>query len=135
MSDFMATLGNALTYGGMVTVIGLLVVFTGLALLILVLTLMAQFFKAFGKWQQKRAEAKQALREAKKLAEEKPAVAPAAPVETVEAEEVVDDTELIAVIAAAIAAYEPDGKKLVVRRVRRVGGWNRAAREEQTVRF
>ena len=135
MSDFMATLGNALTYGGMVTVIGLLVVFTGLALLILVLTLMAQFFKAFGKWQQKRAEAKQARREAKKPAEEKPAVAPAAPVETVEAEEVVDDTELIAVIAAAIAAYEPDGKKLVVRRVRRVGGWNRAAREEQIGRF
>ena len=135
MSDFMATLGNALTYGGMVTVIGLLVVFTGLALLIVILMLIAQFFKAFGKSQQKRAEAKQARREAKKPAEEKPAVAPAAPVETVEAEEVVDDTELIAVIAAAIAAYEPDGKKLVVRRVRRVGGWNRAAREEQTVRF
>lgn len=135
MSDFMATLGNALTYGGMVTVIGLLVVFTGLALLIVILMLMAQFFKAFGKSQQKRAEAKQARREAKKPAEEKPAVAPTAPVETVEAEEVVDDTELIAVIAAAIAAYEPDGKKLVVRRVRRVGGWNRAAREEQTVRF
>ena len=135
MSDFMATLGNALTYGGMVTVIGLLVVFTGLALLIVILMLMAQFFKAFGKSQQKRAEAKQARREAKKPAEEKPAVAPAAPVETVEAEEIVDDTELIAVIAAAIAAYEPDGKKLVVRRVRRVGGWNRAAREEQTVRF
>lgn len=135
MSDFMATLGNALTYGGMVTVIGLLVVFTGLALLIVILMLMAQFFKAFGKSQQKRAEAKQARREAKKPAEEKPAVAPAAPVETVEAEDVVDDTELIAVIAAAIAAYEPDGKKLVVRRVRRVGGWNRAAREEQTVRF
>ncbi len=135
MSDFMATLGNALTYGGMVTVIGLLVVFTGLALLIVILMLMAQFFKAFGKSQQKRAEAKQARRKAKKPAEEKPAVAPAAPVETVEAEEVVDDTELIAVIAAAIAAYEPDGKKLVVRRVRRVGGWNRAAREEQTVRF
>ena len=135
MSDFMATLGNALTYGGMVTVIGLLVVFTGLALLIVILMLMAQFFKAFGKSQQKRAEAKQARREAKKPAEEKPAVAPAAPVETVEAEEVVDDTELIAVIAAAIAAYEPDGKKLVVRRVRRVDGWNRAAREEQTVRF
>ena len=135
MSDFMATLGNALTYGGMVTVIGLLVVFTGLALLIVILMLMAQFFKAFGKSQQKRAEAKQARREAKKPAEEKPAVAPTAPVETAEAEEVVDDTELIAVIAAAIAAYEPDGKKLVVRRVRRVGGWNRAAREEQTVRF
>ena len=128
MSDFMATLGNALTYGGMVTVIGLLVVFTGLALLIVILMLMAQFFKALENWRQKRAEAK-------KPAEEKPAVAPAAPVETVEAEEVVDDTELIAVIAAAIAAYEPDGKKLVVRRVRRVGGWNRAAREEQTVRF
>ena len=128
MSKILATLGNALSYGGMVTAIGLLVVFFGLALLIVILMLMARFFKALDRFQQERAEKKQAPQETKAQPE-------VAPVETVEAEEVVDDTELIAVIAAAIAAYEPDGKRLVVRRVRRVGGWNRAAREEQIGRF
>lgn len=127
MSEFLATLGNALTYGGMVAAIGLLVVFTGLALLIVVLMLMAEVFKAVGRRQQKRAENEQAAQPV--------APAPAPVPEVAEEEEVVDDTELIAVIAAAIAAYEPDGKKLVVRRVRRVGGWNRAAREEQIGRF
>ena len=124
MSEFLTTLGNALTYGGMVTIIGLLVVFFGLALLIVILMGMAEIFKAIDKRGQNRRQAAQPV-----------APAPAPVPEVAEEEEVVDDTELIAVIAAAIAAYEPDGKKLVVRRVRRVGGWNRAAREEQTVRF
>lgn len=124
MSEFLATLGNALTYGGMVTIIGLLVVFFGLALLIVILMGMAEIFKAIDK----RGKSKQ-------QAAQPAAPAPAPVPESVEEEEVVDDTELIAVIAAAIAAYEPDGKKLVVRRVRRVGGWNRAAREEQIGRF
>lgn len=128
MSEFLTTLGNALTYGGMVTAIGLLVVFFGLALLIVVLMLMAEFFKAIDK----RGKSKQ---QAAQPAAPAPAPAPAPVPEVAEEEEVVDDTELIAVIAAAIAAYEPDGKKLVVRRVRRVGGWNRAAREEQIGRF
>ncbi len=126
MSEFLTTLGNALTYGGMVTAIGLLVVFFGLALLIVVLMLMAEFFKAIDKRGKSKQQAAQPAA---------PAPAPAPVPEVAEEEEVVDDTELIAVIAAAIAAYEPDGKKLVVRRVRRVGGWNRAAREEQIGRF
>ena len=124
MSEFLTTLGNALTYGGMVTIIGLLVVFFGLALLIVILMGMAEIFKASDKRGQNRRQAAQPV-----------APAPAPVPEVAEEEEVVDDTELIAVIAAAIAAYEPDGKKLVVRRVRRVGGWNRAAREEQIGRF
>lgn len=124
MSEFLTTLGNALTYGGMVTIIGLLVVFFGLALLIVILMSMAEIFKAIDKRGQNRRQAAQPV-----------APAPAPVPEVAEEEEVVDDTELIAVIAAAIAAYEPDGKKLVVRRVRRVGGWNRAAREEQIGRF
>ena len=124
MSEFLTTLGNALTYGGMVTIIGLLVVFFGLALLIVILMGMAEIFKAIDKRGQNRRQAAQPV-----------APAPAPVPEVAEEEEVVDDTELIAVIAAAIAAYEPDGKKLVVRRVRRVGGWNRAAREEQIGRL
>ena len=124
MSEFLATLGNALTYGGMVTIIGLLVVFFGLALLIVILMGMAEIFKAIDKRGQSKQQAEQPV-----------APVPALVPEVAEEEEVVDDTELIAVIAAAIAAYEPDGKKLVVRRVRRVGGWNRAAREEQIGRF
>ena len=126
MSEFLATLGNALTYGGMVTIIGLLVVFFGLALLIVILMGMAEIFKAIDKRGKSKQQAAQPAA---------PAPAPAPVPEVAEEEEVVDDTELIAVIAAAIAAYEPDGKKLVVRRVRRVGGWNRAAREEQIGRF
>ena len=124
MSEFLTTLGNALTYGGMVTIIGLLVVFFGLALLIVILMGMAEIFKAIDKRGQNRRQAAQPV-----------APSPAPVPEVAEEEEVVDDTELIAVIAAAIAAYEPDGKKLVVRRVRRVGGWNLAAREEQIGRF
>ena len=120
MSDILSTLA----YGGKVAIIGMLIVFIGLILLILILSLMAQLFKTFDK------------------SAEKEAVQPAeaAPVEFVPAaeeveEEIVDDTELIAVIAAAISAYEADGKKLVVRKVRRVSGWNRAARDEQMSRF
>ena len=50
-------------------------------------------------------------------------------------EEVTDDPQLIAVIAAAIAAFSDANKPLVVRKVRRVPGWNRASRAEQVYRF
>ena len=50
-------------------------------------------------------------------------------------ESVVDDAQLIAVIAAAIAAFDNSGKNLVVRKVRRVNGWNNAARREQVYKF
>ena len=46
-----------------------------------------------------------------------------------------DDAELIAVIAAAIAAFDNSGKNLVVRKVRRVSGWKDAARSEQVYHF
>ena len=113
---------NALSYGGIVAVIGMAVVFFGLFLLILCVSAMAAFFKAKNK---------------KKI--ETPAKAPTAPEAPVAApvdeDEIVDDAQLIAVIAAAIAAFDNSGKTLVVRRVRRVSGWNRAAREEQVCRF
>lgn len=116
----MNTLLNALSYGGIVAVIGMAVVFFGLFLLILCVSAMAAFFKA----------------KDKKKIEKPTASAPEAPVAApVVEEEVVDDTELIAVIAAAIAAFDNSGKTLVVRKVRRVSGWNRVAREEQVCRF
>ena len=40
-----------------------------------------------------------------------------------------------AVISAAIAAFTDSDKQLVVRKVRRVSGWNRASRTEQVYRF
>ena len=43
--------------------------------------------------------------------------------------------ELIAVIAAAIAAYDGGSKNLVVKSVRRVNGWKNAARSEQVYKF
>ena len=55
----------------------------------------------------------------------------------IEPEEVVDDAqdvgtdELIAGIAAAIAAYDGGSRNLVVKSVRRVNGWKNAARSEQ----
>ena len=51
------------------------------------------------------------------------------------AEETVTDETLIAVIAAALAAYTDASKPLVVRKVRRVSGWNAAARREQLERL
>lgn len=47
---------------------------------------------------------------------------------------VYDDPEIIAVISAAIAAFDPTGKRLVVRSVRRLGSrsaWADAGRREQ----
>ncbi len=43
--------------------------------------------------------------------------------------------ELIAVIAAAIAAYDGGSRNLVVKSVRRVNGWKNAARSEQVYKF
>ena len=41
------------------------------------------------------------------------------------------DDELIAVITAALAAFAPSGKRLVVRSVRRTSAWSDAGRHEQ----
>ena len=127
--------GSNIVYGAQVTAIGLVVVFLGLGILIAFITLMAQVFKRIdGKKNAKAAEAKR-LAEAEKAAEAaKAAPAPAVQSEP-EVQDVTDDSELVAVIAAAIAAFTDSDKQLVVRRVRRVSGWNRASRAEQVYRF
>ena len=127
-----------IVYGLQVAAIGLVVVFLGLAILIGFITLMAQVFKAI--------DAKKAAK-AKAEADARAAAAEAAAAKTLDAalakpaeaepaaEDVTDDGELIAVIAAAIAAFTDSDKQLVVRKVRRVSGWNRAGRAEQVYRF
>ncbi len=117
---------NPVAYGAIVAVIGLAVVFIGLTILVFFVWAMGQLFRAIAK----KAEA------AKKAAEPAaPVVAAPAPVAEPVAEEVEDDAELIAVIAAAIAAFDNSGKRLVVRKVRRVAGWKDAARSEQIYHF
>ena len=118
---------NALGYGGIVAVIGMLIVFAGLTILIVILSLMGKVFQA--------ADSKKAAKPAEAApAPVEAAPAPAVPAPVVE-ENVVDDAQLIAVIAAAIAAFDNSGKSLVVRKVRRVNGWNNAARREQVYKF
>ena len=119
----MSTLG----YGAIVAVIGIATVFVGLIILIAFVMIMGKIFQAATKPKAPKQAA----------AAPAPVPTPAPVVEaTPVAEEapVVDDAELIAVIAAAIAAYD-NNKTLVVRNVRRVSGWNGAARREQVYRF
>ena len=123
-------------YGLQVAAIGLVVVFLGLAILIAFITLMAQVFKAIDAKKNARAKA-EAEAKAEAAAKAASAAAAAAPVAEPEpaAQDVTDDAQLIAVISAAIAAFTDSDKQLVVRRVRRVSGWNRAGRAEQVYRF
>lgn len=85
---------------GILTVTGLLVVFLILAILIFFFWLMGTIFRSIDK---SRAE-KKALEEAAKTEAPAPAVEEAG-----EVVEEADDEELVAVISAAIAAYEGDG--------------------------
>ena len=125
-----------IVYGLQVAAIGLVVVFLGLAILIGFITLMAQAFKAIdGKKSAKAAEAKRAEEAARAAEAAKTAAAPAAVEPEPAVEDVTDDSALIAVIAAAIAACTDSGEQLVVRKVRRVSCWNRAGRAEQVYRF
>ena len=119
---------NVLTYGLTVTGIGLLIVFVGLGILIGLLTLMATIFKAIDK---KKARRKERLLNA--VAQEPPAEIE--PEETADDAQSVSSDELIAVIAAAIVAYDGGSKNLVVKSVRRVNGWKNAARSEQVYKF
>ena len=130
------SVGAKLIYGAQVTAIGLVVVFLGLAILIGFITLMAMVFKVIdGRKAAKAAEAKRAEEAERAAQAAKAAAAAPAPVAEPVVEEVTDDGELIAVIAAALAAFTDSDKQLVVRRVRRVSGWNRAGRAEQVYRF
>ena len=118
---------NPVAYGLIVAVIGIAVVFA-------MLTILIAFVWALGKLMQKlvnRAEAKKAAAAAAAA----PAPAPVVEAPVVEEAPVVDDAQLIAVIAAAIAAFDNSGKNLVVRKVRRVSGWKDAARSEQVYHF
>ena len=118
---------NPVAYGLIVAVIGIAVVFA-------MLTILIAFVWALGKLIQKlvnRAEAKKAAAAAAAA----PAPAPVVEAPVVEEAPAVDDAELIAVIAAAIAAFDNSGKNLVVRKVRRVSGWKDAARSEQIYHF
>lgn len=116
---------NNLGFGLIVTLIGMLTVFFGLVLLIGLIKLMENATANLGKGGKK-------AKKAKKQAEA-PAPAPvAAPV--VEEVPVADDSELIAVISAAVAMMMEDGSAFTVRRVRRVQNapaWQKAGREEQ----
>ena len=117
---------DKILYGLQVAGIGLVVVFTGLGILIACIYIMAAIFRKINA----RKEAKAQAAVAASRPAPQPAPAPA-PVQ----EEAVDDPELIAVIAAALAAFDDSGKAFVVRKVRRVSGWNRTARAEQVYRF
>ena len=123
----MSNILSAIGYGGTVAVIGILIVFFILALLIACIY-------ALGAALQKMTAEKKAPAKAAAPAPA-PDAAPAPVVEEPAAEEVVDDAELIAVIAAAIAAFDNSGKTLVVRKVRRVSAWNKSSRQEQVTRF
>lgn len=116
---FLSNLGNNLGFGLTVTLIGIAIVFLGLTILIGLIKLMEKATANLGKKGKKQAEA--------------PAPAPVtAPV--VEEVPVADDSELIAVISAAVAMMMEDGSAFTVRRVRRVQNapaWQKAGREEQ----
>ncbi|MBP5178295.1 MAG: OadG family protein [Lachnospiraceae bacterium] len=108
-------LAEDITFGeaGLNTAMGLGIVFCALAFISLIISLEGKIFGAFGK---------------KKAAPKTPEV-PAAPAPAVapEVEEDTDDTELVAVITAAIYAYEAENggevpaDGLVVRSIRRLG--------------
>ena len=118
-----------LAYGGTATVIGLLIVFAGLTIIIFSLKVMAWIFQSVEK-----SKAAKAAKNAPKADEPAPAVeAPAVQ----EAIDVTDESELIAVIAAAIAAFDfgKGNAPVKIKSVKRVSGWKNAARTEQLYKF
>ena len=121
---------NPVAYGLITAVIGMLVVFAMLTILIAFVWFMGKLISGMVNSR----EAKAAAKAAAAAAAAAPAPAPVVEAPVVE-EPVVDDAQLIAVIAAAIAAFDNSGKNLVVRKVRRVNGWNNAARREQVYKF
>lgn len=101
---------------GLNTLMGMGTVFVVLILITCIISLFGKVGEAMNKAAKKKAEKKAPKAEA-------PAAAPAAPAAVVEEEDLTDDLELVAVISAAVAAYEEanggssDG--LVVRSIRR----------------
>ena len=122
---------NGILYGTPVMLIGLFVVFAMLTILICCIMAMSGAFNKIKKAKEEKARAKAAAAAPAPVA----APAPAPVAEPVPVMEEVNDAQLIAVIAAAIAAFDNSGKSLVVRKVRRVSSWNKASRQEQVYRF
>ncbi|MFR3797731.1 MAG: OadG family protein [Christensenellales bacterium] len=117
---FLSNLGNNLGFGLTVTLIGIAIVFLGLTILIGLIKLMEKATANLGKGGKKAK--KQAEAPSRRLPRPwwRSAVA--------------DDSELIAVISAAVAMMMEDGSAFTVRRVRRVQNapaWQKAGREEQ----
>ncbi|MBE5773981.1 MAG: hypothetical protein E7337_08610 [Clostridiales bacterium] len=122
---------SGILYGTPVMLIGLFVVFAMLTILICCIMVMSGAFNKIKKSKEEKARAKAAAAVPAPVA----APAPAPVAEPVPVMEEVNDAQLIAVIAAAIAAFDNSGKSLVVRKVRRVSSWNKASRQEQVYRF
>ena len=106
------------------TLLGMGTVFVILILISLIISLFGIFPKL---------EANKKAKQAAKDAEKKAAAAPAAPVAPAAApvaveEDLTDDLELVAVISAAIAAYEgsEDASGYIVRSIRKSTKWQRA---------
>ena len=128
MIEFLQKLPSILMYGLSVAVVGVATVFVGLIILIALIKVMEFVITGATKKPQQTSAAPAA-----------PAVRAPAPAPVVEAEPEEDEGELIAVIAAAVAAAmeaagEENANGFVVRSIRRVNNapaWNRAGREEQ----
>ena len=114
---------DKLLNGLSVTAVGMIIVFIGLAVLILLISLLRNFSKGKAVKEEKLAQAP--------VPSAPEAVLPAAAVQ----EEALAGDELIAVLTAAIAAmWDGEQSGFVVRRVRRIHtspAWERAGREEQ----
>ena len=116
-----------------VMLIGLLIVFLGLIILICCIKVMSKIVGAM------RAKAdEKAARKAAASAPAQPAVTVPEPVaQAAAAEAEVSQDELVAVITAALMAYQKNNsnKTLVVRNIRRANAWSGAGRSEQLARF
>jgi Na+-transporting methylmalonyl-CoA/oxaloacetate decarboxylase gamma subunit len=124
-----------LAYGGQVTAIGLLTVFVALIIIIACVYALSAIIRLFVGGAEKKAEKSAPAPAPAPAAAPVTETAPAAEAESeAEEEEYVADPQIIAVIAAAIAASDAN-TRLVVRSVKRVSGWNRAARNESVSRF
>lgn len=122
---------SILAYGGQTTLIGLSIVFFALIVLILIIYAMSWIMRTLLGIGKDKAKS-----EAAPVAAPAP-VQEAAPVQeeaAAGADEYVTDPQIIAVIAAAIAAYDTN-RTLVVRSVRRSSGWKKASRDEAVCRF
>lgn len=117
-----------LLFGLSVMVVGMVTVFLGLVILIAVITIISKIIGSANKPKSDEGT------KANAPAASAPAPAPEVKQNVVTAAPVEDQTQLIAVITAALMACQETGKRLVVRAVRRVGtrsAWAEAGRREQ----